>query len=146
MEATAEVDTVVMVEDKEEEMVSSMLNGQLKLNYTQEVEQEGMVVEQAQEDMVELQLEQEDMVELREDMVELQEDMVELQGDMVVEQEDMELEQEVVELQEVQEEVEVTCRVDSSHCHLEGSVLEAGSVAAEEDWDQEAEVEEVVMT
>ena len=132
MEATAEVDTVVMVEDKEEEMVSSMLNGQLKLNYTQEVEQEGMVVEQAQEDMVELQLEQEDMVEL--------------QGDMVVEQEDMELEQEVVELQEVQEEVEVTCRVDSSHCHLEGSVLEAGSVAAEEDWDQEAEVEEVVMT
>ena len=123
---------MVMVEDKEEEMVSSMLNGQLKLNYTQEVEQEGMVVEQAQEDMVELQLEQEDMVEL--------------QGDMVVEQEDMELEQEVVELQEVQEEVEVTCRVDSSHCHLEGSVLEAGSVAAEEDWDQEAEVEEVVMT
>ena len=139
MEATAEVDTVVMVEDKEEEMVSSMLNGQLKLNYTQEVEEEGMVVEQAQEDMVELQLEQEDMAEL-------QEDMVELQGDMVVEQEDMELEQEVVELQEVQEEVEVTCRVDSSHCHLEGSVLEAGSVAAEEDWDQEEEVEEVVMT
>ena len=139
MEATAEVDTVVMVEDKEEEMVSSMLNGQLKLNYTQEVEQEGMVVEQAQEDMVELQLEQEDMAEL-------QEDMVELQGDMVVEQEDMELDQEVVELQEVQEEVEVTCRVDSSHCHLEGSVLEAGSVAAEEDWDQEEEVEEVVMT
>ena len=130
---------MVMVEDKEEEMVSSMLNGQLKLNYTQEVEEEGMVVEQAQEDMVELQLEQEDMAEL-------QEDMVELQGDMVVEQEDMELEQEVVELQEVQEEVEVTCRVDSSHCHLEGSVLEAGSVAAEEDWDQEAEVEEVVMT
>ena len=130
---------MVMVEDKEEEMVSSMLNGQLKLNYTQEVEQEGMVVEQAQEDMVELQLEQEDMAEL-------QEDMVELQGDMVVEQEDMELEQEVVELQEVQEEVEVTCRVDSSHCHLEGSVLEAGSVAAEEDWDQEEEVEEVVMT
>ena len=130
---------MVMVEDKEEEMVSSMLNGQLKLNYTQEVEQEGMVVEQAQEDMVELQLEQEDMAEL-------QEDMVELQGDMVVEQEDMELDQEVVELQEVQEEVEVTCRVDSSHCHLEGSVLEAGSVAAEEDWDQEAEGEEGVMT